>query len=86
MMQHITELLQNAQLQQQVRSTRSMAESIKMLVRAGAENGYSLTKDNIEQAVRGLILEENELSETELLAVAGGVRDSSITGSILSCC
>ena len=86
MIQNIKEMLQNAQLQQQVKAATNLGEAIKLIVSAGAEKGYSLAQESVAQAVSGLMLDEQELSEDDLLAVAGGLRSSSITGSIFSCC
>lgn len=72
MIQNIKELLQNAQLQQQVKAAANLAEAIKLITIAGAEKGYSFTQESVTQVVSGLILEEQELSEMDLQAVAGG--------------
>ncbi|MFN6565697.1 Nif11-like leader peptide family natural product precursor [Dendronalium sp. ChiSLP03b] len=86
MITNIKELLQNTQLQQQVKAAANLADVIKLITTAGVQKGHSFTQESIAQVVGGLILEERELSEADLLAVAGGLRASSITGSILSCC
>jgi predicted ribosomally synthesized peptide with nif11-like leader len=72
MIQNIKELLQNAQLQQQVKEAANLEEAIKLITTAGAEKGYSFTQERVAQVISGLMLEEHELSEGELLAVAGG--------------
>ena len=74
MIQNIKELLQNAQLQQQVKAAANLAEAIKLITNAGAAKGYSFTQESVAQVVSGLMLEEHELSEADLLAVAGGLR------------
>ncbi|OUL35954.1 Nif11-like leader peptide family natural product precursor [Nostoc sp. 106C] len=86
MIQNIKELLQNTQLQQQIKEAANFAEAVKLITTAGAQKGYSFSQENIAQAASGLMLEEREISEADLLAVAGGLRASSITRSILSCC
>jgi predicted ribosomally synthesized peptide with nif11-like leader len=72
MINNIKELLQNAQLQQQVKASANLSEAIKLITTAGAQKGYSFTQQNVAQAIRGLMLGEQELSEDDLLAVAGG--------------
>jgi hypothetical protein len=86
MIHNIKELLQNTQLQQQIKEATNFAEAIKLITTAGTQKGYSFTQESVAQVASGLMLEERELSESDLLAVAGGLRASSITGSILSCC
>jgi predicted transposase YdaD len=71
MIKNIKELLQNAQLQQQVKEAANLAEAIKLIATAGAEKGYSLTQQKVAQVVSELMLEKQELLETDLLAVAG---------------
>ena len=73
MIENIKALLQNAQLQQQVKEVANLAEAIKLITTAGVEKGYSFTQKSVAQVVSGLIREEHELSEGELLAVAGGL-------------
>ena len=72
MIQNIKELLQNTQLQQQVKAAANLAEAIKLITTVGVEKGYSFTQESVAQAISGLMLEEHELSEAELQAVAGG--------------
>ena len=71
MIQNIKELLQNTQLQQQVKEAANLTEAIKLITTAGAAKGYSFTQESVAQVVSGLMLEEHELSEADLLAVAG---------------
>ncbi|OUL21109.1 Nif11-like leader peptide family natural product precursor [Nostoc sp. RF31YmG] len=78
MIQNIKELLQNAQLQQQVKEASNLVEAIKLITNAGTKNGYSFTQESIAQVVSKLMLEERELSEADLLSVAGG--KNSFTG------
>lgn len=86
MIQNIKEILQNTQLQQQVKEASDLVEAIKMITIAGAAKGYSFTQESVAQVVRSLMLQEQELTEEDLLSVAGGLRSSSITGSIFNCC
>ncbi len=86
MIENIKELLQNAQLQQQVKASANLAEAIKLITTAGAEKGYSFTQESVAQLISGLMLGEHELSEEDLLAVAGGAicRRSCIESNTLS--
>ncbi len=72
MIQNIKELLQVAQLQQQVKEATNLVEAIKLITTAGVQKGHSFTQESVTQVVSGLMLEEHELSEADLLAVAGG--------------
>lgn len=72
MIQTIKELLQNVQLQQQIREAGNLAEAIKLITTAGVEKGYAFTQESIAQAFSGLMLGEQELSEADLQTVAGG--------------
>lgn len=72
MIQNIKELLQNTQLQQQVKQAANLAEAIKLITTAGVEKSYLLTQESVAQVVSGLMLEEHTLLEDDLLAVAGG--------------
>jgi predicted ribosomally synthesized peptide with nif11-like leader len=77
----IKKLLQNAQLQQQVKAATNLVEAIKIIVSAGAEKGYIFTQESVAQAIDSLMSDERELSEADLLAVAGGAAPTS-----LRCC
>jgi TRAP-type C4-dicarboxylate transport system permease large subunit len=72
MIQHIKELLQNTQLQQQVKEAANLAEAIKVITTAGAQKGYFFTQENVAQVVSEAMLELQDLPEADLLAVAGG--------------
>ena len=74
MIQNIKELLQNAQLQQQVKEAANLEEALKLITAAAAEKGYSFTQESVAQAITGLMSEGQELSEAELQSVAGGLR------------
>ncbi|MGF1980228.1 MAG: Nif11-like leader peptide family RiPP precursor [Nostoc sp. CmiSLP01] len=85
MLHQIKELLQNAQLQQQVQAAANQAEAIKLLAIAGAEKGYNFTVESLSQMLAQLSVDSNELSEEELLSVSGGMMPD--TGhSHMSCC
>ena len=73
MIQHIKELLQNAQLQQQVKEATNLAEAIKVITTAGAQKGYSFTQESVAQMISKLMLEGHELTETDLLSIAGAL-------------
>ncbi len=72
MIENIKELLQNTQLQQQLKAASNLVEAIKLIATAGAEKGYSFSQESIAQVVSGLMLEEHTLTESDLIAVAGG--------------
>ncbi|MEH2115130.1 Nif11-like leader peptide family RiPP precursor [Nostoc sp.] len=74
MLHQIKELLQNAQLQQQVKAAANQAEAVKVLAIASAEKGYNFTLEAISQMLAELtFVDSNELSEEELLSVSGGM-------------
>ena len=73
MIQTIKELLQNPQLQQQVKEATNLVEAIKIITIAGAAKGYSFTQESVAQVVSRLMLEAHELTEEDLLIVAGGL-------------
>jgi hypothetical protein len=70
----IKELLQNTQLQQQVKEATNLIEAIELITNFGAEKGYSFSQDSVGQMFSRLTLEEQELSEADLLAVPGGLQ------------
>jgi predicted ribosomally synthesized peptide with nif11-like leader len=72
MLSNIKELLQNAQLQQQIKTAANQADAIKLLILAGAEKGYNFTAESVSQVLSELTSPSNELSEEELLGVSGG--------------
>jgi predicted ribosomally synthesized peptide with nif11-like leader len=72
MLSNIKELLQNAQLQQQIKTAANQADTIKLLILAGAEKGYTFTAESVSQVLSELTSPSNELSEEELLGVSGG--------------
>lgn len=72
MIQIIKELLQNVQLQQQIKEAANLVEAIRLITTAGAKKGYSFTQESVAEAINELMLGQHELSEADLLAVAGG--------------
>lgn len=80
MLNIITELLQDPQLQQQVKQAIHPLEVVRLLTAAGAEKGYRLTADAISQVVAQLSeIRASELSEEELLGVSGGTQVRCVT-------
>ncbi|BAY08492.1 Nif11-like leader peptide family natural product precursor [Calothrix sp. NIES-2098] len=71
MIRSIEELLQNIEIQQQVKEANNLAETTKLITTVGAEKGYSLTEQQVAQLASELMLEKLELRETDLLTVAG---------------
>lgn len=74
MIQNIKKLLQDDRLQQQVKEAANLVAAIKLITTVGAQKGYSFTQESVAQALTSLLLEEHELSESDLLAVAGGLQ------------
>jgi predicted ribosomally synthesized peptide with nif11-like leader len=84
MLHQIKELLQNAQLQEQVKAAANQAEAIKVLAIASAEKGYNFTVEAITEMLAELTsVTSDELSEEELLGVSGGAAGTHIH---MSCC
>jgi predicted ribosomally synthesized peptide with nif11-like leader len=93
MLNHIKTLLSDVQLQQQVKKATNLAEVIKLIVTAGVAKGYNFSKEGVTQVLATLApMEENELSEEELLAVSGGGSCTckagavTCTGTMPRCC
>jgi hypothetical protein len=85
MLHIIKDLLQNTQLQQQIKEAASLAEAIKLITTANVQKNCPLTQESIAQVINGLMLKEQELSEEDLLAVAGGLRSTHATGTGRCC-
>lgn len=85
MIHNVKELLKNSQLQQQVKEAANLAEAIKLITIAGVQKGYSFTQESLTQAIGKLMLEEQELSEEDLQAVAGGLMSTHVTGTGRCC-
>jgi hypothetical protein len=69
---NIKELLQNTQLQQQLKTASNLVEATRLIATAGAEKGYFLSQETVAKIVSNLMLEQHELTESDLLSVAGG--------------
>jgi predicted ribosomally synthesized peptide with nif11-like leader len=72
MLHNLKELLQNVQLQQQIKGAVNQAEVVRLLIAAGAEKGYNFTVESVNQLLADMNISSNELSEEELLGVSGG--------------
>jgi predicted ribosomally synthesized peptide with nif11-like leader len=72
MLHNLKELLQNVQLQQQIKGAVNQAEVVRLLIAAGAEKGYNFTVESVNQLLAEVNISSNELSEEELLGVSGG--------------
>jgi predicted ribosomally synthesized peptide with nif11-like leader len=72
MLHNLKELLQNVQLQQQIKGAVNQAEVVRLLIAAGAEKGYNFTVESVNQLLAEVNIGSNELSEEELLGVSGG--------------
>ncbi|MEH1867814.1 MAG: Nif11-like leader peptide family natural product precursor [Nostoc sp.] len=80
MLSQIKELLANAQLQQKIEEATNLAESIKLIMAAGAEKGYNFTTEAISQMLTDLnSVESYELNEEELLSVSGAMMSANHT-------
>jgi hypothetical protein len=75
MIQQLKDLVRETHIQQALQSAATQADAIGMLMRAGAERGLKFSSEGIAQALRALLsVEQENLSEEELLAVSGGLR------------
>ncbi|AFY93304.1 hypothetical protein [Chamaesiphon minutus] len=72
MLENIKELLQNTQLQQQVKAATNLSTASELITTAAAQKGYFFTPESVAGAIGGLMLGDRELSEADLLSVAGG--------------
>ena len=80
MLSQIKEVLANAQLQQKIEEATNLAESIKLIIAAGAEKGYNFTTEAISQMLTDInSVESYELSEEELLSVSGAMMSGNHT-------
>lgn len=88
MIQDIKDVLQDIQIQQQIKESANLSTAIKLITSAGVKKGYSFTRENVAKVVSGLILEKQELTESELLSVGGGLSCTRFTSwdSIWSFC
>ena len=75
MLNQIKQLLrENQQLQQRLSGVANLAEAVELVLASGIEKGYKLTVPSVESVLRGVTEPQSnvELSEEDLLAVAGG--------------
>ncbi len=76
MLNQIKALLQDAQLCQKIREAKTLGEAIKLITTADPEKGDNLTTEDVTQMLTKLTSgsdnEWQQLSEEDLLAVAGG--------------
>ena len=78
MLNQIKALLQDGQLRQKIKEAKTQDEAIKLVMTADAEKGDNFTTEDVTQMLTKLAPgsgnELIELSESDLLAVVGGVR------------
>jgi hypothetical protein len=74
MLNNLQDLLRNPQLQEKVKSAADQTTVIDLLLKAGAEKGYSFTVEKIFQLLGELNDTLNEISEDDLLVISGGAR------------
>ena len=76
MLNQIKALLQDRQLRQKIKAANTLDEVIKLMATIAAEKGNNFTTENVTQMLTKLAPgsgnELIELSELDLLAVAGG--------------
>lgn len=80
-------LVQDQQLEQQLKDASNLAEAVDLIVSAGLTMGVSFVKEQVSEALQSMpwSVGAEELSEEDLLAVAGGRRPSdtkTVTGTI----
>jgi fructose-1-phosphate kinase PfkB-like protein len=72
MLDNLKELLQNPQLQANIKVATDKAAIIELLLTASVEKGYAFTIESINNFLAELNPIANELSEDDLLVVSGG--------------
>ncbi len=76
MLNQIKALLQDRQLRQKIKAAKTLDEAIKLIMTADAEKGHNFTTEDVTQMLSKLAPgsgnELIKLSESDLLAVAGG--------------
>lgn len=82
MFNQIQALLSDAQLRQQIKKATNLAEVITLIKTAGVERGYQFTSDNFSQLFQTQL---EQLSEEELLLVAGGAQIPTALCQTLGC-
>ncbi|MDJ0591571.1 MAG: Nif11 family protein [Pleurocapsa sp. MO_226.B13] len=78
MLNQIKALLQDGQLRQKIKAAKTQDEVIELMATIAAEKGNNFTTEDVTQMLTKLAPgsgnELIELSESDLLAVAGGIR------------
>jgi hypothetical protein len=69
----LQELLQNAELKAKLKAAQSEAEASKVIAAAAAAQGYTLSEERASRLLAELMPKNDELSEDDLLGVAGGM-------------
>ena len=76
MLKQIKALLQDAQLRQKIKQAKTLDEAIELIALADAEKGSNFTTEDVTQMLTKLAPGSDneliELSESDLMAVAGG--------------
>ena len=76
MLNQIKALLKDRQLRQKIKEAKTLGEVIKLITTADAEKGNNFTTEDVTQVLTKLAPDSDneliELSESDLLAVAGG--------------
>ncbi|MDJ0590504.1 MAG: hypothetical protein QNJ72_10970 [Pleurocapsa sp. MO_226.B13] len=92
MLNQIKALLQDRQLRQKIKQAKTLDEAIELIMTADAEKGDNFTTEDVNQILTKLAPgsgnEWQKLSESDLLAVAGGVSPKTDSRSCvgLDCC
>ncbi len=74
MLNQIKALLQDRQLRQKIKEAKTLDEAIKLIATTAAEKGNNFRIKDVTQMLTKLVPgSENEWSESDLLAVAGGI-------------
>ncbi len=72
MLNQIKALLQDGQLRQKIKAAKTLDEAIKLIMTTAAEKGNNFRTEDVTQMLSKLAPgSENELSESDLLAIAG---------------
>ena len=90
MLNQIKALLQDGQLRQKIKAAKTQDEVIKLMTTIAAEKGNNFTTEDVTQILTKLTPgrgnELIELSESDLLAVAGGIRTRGLWPTAQSVC
>ena len=72
MLHQIKSLINDVQLQQQLKQAADLADAVKLIVNAGAAKGYTFSKETVSRTLASMMpAEPSQLSEEDLLSVAG---------------